>query len=194
MEVSMKESWFDKPTSEWLSTSAAGLKETLEDLGNQFKRNVDMRMKRGDVRAAVLRLLLESPMHGYQIIHEIETRSGGVWKPSAGSVYPALQLLADEGLIVAHENEGRRTYTLTDTGREVAEADSATTAPWETGSDRENGFGLPSGPRSSLAVAGIKLARAAAEVARLGSADQITEATKVIDDATAELLAMLPHN
>jgi DNA-binding PadR family transcriptional regulator len=195
MEVGMKEFWFNKPASEWLSSdTAANVRETLDDLRNQFKRNVDMRMKRGDVRSAVLRLLLESPMHGYQIIHEIETRSGGVWKPSAGSVYPALQLLADEGLIVAHENEGRRTYTLTDTGREVAEAEAAVTAPWETGSDREGGFGVAGGPRGSLAMAGIKLARAAAEVARLGSADQITEATKVIDDATAELLAMLPHN
>ena len=174
--------------------SIASALQTIEDLGGQFKRNVDMRMKRGDVRAAILRLLLESPMHGYQIISEIQSRSGGVWKPSAGSVYPALQLLVDEGLITAKEKEGRRTYTLTDAGRETAETDSAATAPWETGSDRENGFGLPSGPRSSLAVAGIKLARAAAEVARLGSADQITEATKVIDDATAELLAMLPHN
>jgi DNA-binding PadR family transcriptional regulator len=195
MEVSMKESWFNKPASEWLSSdTAANVRETLDDLRNQFKRNVDMRMKRGDVRAAVLRLLLESPMHGYQIIHEIETRSGGVWKPSAGSVYPALQLLADEGLVEAKDSKGRRTYSLTVSGREVAEADAAATAPWETGSERTTGFGVPSGPRGSLAMAGIKLARAAAEVARLGTADQITEATKVIDDTTAELLAMLPHN
>ena len=129
----MSESWFSKSPKEWLSTDAW---ESLDDLRNQFKRHVDMRMKRGDVRAAILRLLLESPMHGYQIIHEIESRSGGVWKPSAGSVYPALQLLVDEGLISAHENEGRRTYTLTDSGRETAEADSAATAPWETGTDR----------------------------------------------------------
>jgi DNA-binding PadR family transcriptional regulator len=195
MEVSMKESWFNKPASEWLSSdTAANVRDTLDDLRNQFKRNVDMRMKRGDVRAAVLRLLLESPMHGYQIIHEIETRSGGVWKPSAGSVYPALQLLADEGLVEAKETKGRRTYSLTATGREVAEAEAEATAPWETGSDRTGGFNIPSGPRSSLAMAGIKLARAAAEVARLGTNEKITEATKVIDDATAELLAMLPHN
>jgi DNA-binding PadR family transcriptional regulator len=191
MEVLMAESWFSKSPSEWLS---ADTWESLDDLRNQFKRNVDMRMKRGDVRAAILRLLLESPMHGYQIIHEISTRSGGVWKPSAGSVYPALQLMVDEGLISAHENEGRRTYTLTDAGREVAEADSASTAPWETGSDRQSGFGIPTGPRSELAKAGIKLARAAAEVARRGSNDKIAEATKVIDEATAKLIAMLPHN
>lgn len=187
----MSESWFSKSPKEWLSSDAW---ESLDDLRNQFKRNVDMRMKRGDVRAAILRLLLESPMHGYQIISEIQTRSGGVWKPSAGSVYPALQLLVDEGLITAHENEGRRTYTLTDAGREMAEAESAATAPWETGTDRPDRFNIPSGPRSDLAKSGIKLARAAAEVARRGSAEQITEAAKVIDEATAKLLAMLPHN
>ena len=72
-------------------------------------------MGRGDVRAAVLALLAEQPMHGYQIIHEIEERSGGSWKPSAGSVYPTLQMLADEGLISAEESNGRKkTYSLTD--------------------------------------------------------------------------------
>ena len=79
--------------------SIASALQTLEDLGGQFKRNVDMRMRKGDVRSAVLRLLNESPMHGYQIIHEIESRSGGAWKPSPGSVYPTLQLLVDEGLL-----------------------------------------------------------------------------------------------
>ena len=187
----MNDSWFSKSPKEWLSSDAW---ESLDDLRNQFKRNVDMRMKRGDVRAAILRLLLESPMHGYQVISEIQSRSGGVWKPSAGSVYPALQLLVDEGLITAKEKEGRRTYTLTDVGREAAEAESSTTAPWETGSDRQDRFNIPTGPRSELAKSGIKLARAAAEVARRGSNDQIAEAAKVIDEATAKLLAMLPHN
>lgn len=187
----MNDSWFSKSPKEWLSSDAW---DSLDDLRNQFKRNVDMRMKRGDVRAAILRLLLESPMHGYQIISEIQSRSGGVWKPSAGSVYPALQLLVDEGLITAKEKEGRRTYTLTDAGRETAETDSAATAPWETGTDRQDRFSIPSGPRSELAKSGIKLARAAAEVARRGSSDQIAEAGKVIDEATTKLLAMLPHN
>ena len=57
------------------------------------------RVKRGDVRAAALALLAEEPPNGYQIIQEISERSGGVWRPSPGSVYPALQQLEDEGLI-----------------------------------------------------------------------------------------------
>ena len=81
-----------------------------------FEKRVAPRMGRGDVRAAVLALLAEQPMHGYQIIREIEERSGGSWKPSPGSVYPTLQLLADEGLISAEESNGRKIYSLTDGG------------------------------------------------------------------------------
>jgi DNA-binding PadR family transcriptional regulator len=177
----MKESWSKNSNGAWLGASAW---ETLDDLRKQFTRNVDMRMKRGDVRAAIIRLLAESPMHGYQIIHEIQTRSGGVWKPSAGSVYPTLQLLADEGLIVSKEAAGRRTYSLTKSGQEVADAESATTAPWATGSDRETG------PRGALAMAGISLARAAAEVARRSKDEKILEATNIIDEAAKKLKAM----
>ncbi len=76
------------------------------------------RVKRGDVRAAALSLLAEEPRNGYQIIQEIAERSGGVWQPSPGSVYPALQQLEDEGLIQAETPEGgRRRYALTDEGR-----------------------------------------------------------------------------
>src|SRR4051794_29636160 len=69
--------------------------QAFEQLRSTFEKKVGSRMGRGDVRAAVLSLLAEKPMHGYQIIREIEERSGGSWKPSAGSVYPTLQLLAD---------------------------------------------------------------------------------------------------
>src|ERR1700735_3055843 len=76
------------------------------------------RAKRGDVRAAALALLAEGPMNGYQIIQEISERSGGVWRPSPGSVYPALQQLEDEGLIRAEDLEsGRKGFVLTDQGR-----------------------------------------------------------------------------
>ncbi len=99
-----------------------GLWEAMEQLRGMFEQKVAPRMGRGDVRAAVLALLAERPMHGYQIISEIAERSGGAWKPSAGSVYPTLQLLADEGLISAEESNGRKTYSLTEAGRAEAEA------------------------------------------------------------------------
>ena len=75
------------------------------------------RVRRGDVRAAMLALLAEEPRNGYQIIQEIAARSGGIWRPSPGSVYPALQQLEDEGLVTAAESAGSRVYRLTDAGR-----------------------------------------------------------------------------
>jgi hypothetical protein len=87
------------------------------------------------VRTAILGLLAEEPMHGYQIISELERRSDGRWRPSAGSVYPTLQQLEDEGLVRASEKDGRRVFELTDTGRTAA--DTASTGgggtPWAFG-------------------------------------------------------------
>jgi DNA-binding PadR family transcriptional regulator len=89
------------------------------------------RAGRGDIRAAILALLAEEPMHGYQIIQVISERSGGNWRPSPGSVYPTLQQLEDEGLIEpAPAESGRRAYTLTEAGRTTNAADGAP-APWE---------------------------------------------------------------
>ena len=69
-------------------------------------------------------------MHGYEMIQEIAARSNGLWRPSPGSVYPTLQLLVDEGLIVATESEGsKRLFELTDDGREATA--NAQTPPWE---------------------------------------------------------------
>ncbi|MEV0593563.1 PadR family transcriptional regulator [Nonomuraea cavernae] len=88
--------------------------------------------KRGDVRAAILALLAEQPRNGYQIIQEIAERSEGGWKPSPGAVYPALQQLTDEGLVVAQENEGRKTFRLTDEGRAYIDAHpDEVRAPWD---------------------------------------------------------------
>src|SRR6476659_4465728 len=75
-----------------------------------------MKARRGDVRAAILAVLAEQPMNGYQIIQEIAERSGGAWKPSPGSIYPTLQQLEDEGLVRADTDTGRRVFTLTDDG------------------------------------------------------------------------------
>src|SRR6187431_248923 len=122
-------------TGDWPGTAVW---EAMEQLRGSFEQRVGPRMGRGDVRAAVIALLAEKPMHGYQVIAEIEQRSGGAWKPSPGSVYPTLQLLADEGLITAAEDGGRKTYSLTPEGREVADAAADKSAPWEspTGSGR----------------------------------------------------------
>jgi DNA-binding PadR family transcriptional regulator len=88
------------------------------------------RGRRGDVRAAILTLLAERPMHGYEMTQEIAARSHNLWKPSPGSVYPTLQLLVDEGLITPAETEGsKKTFELTEEGRQAAAA--IETAPWD---------------------------------------------------------------
>src|SRR5580700_4858448 len=70
------------------------------------------RARRGDIRTASLLLLAEEPRNGYQIMQEVQERSGGTWSPSPGSVYPALSQLEDEGLIATEEHDGRKAYVL----------------------------------------------------------------------------------
>jgi DNA-binding PadR family transcriptional regulator len=170
------------PGENWPGTSAW---EAMEQLRAQFERKAGARMGRGDVRVAVLALLSEKPMHGYQIIQEIEERSGGAWKPSPGSVYPTLQLLADEGLIGATESNGRKTYSLTDEGRRVAEAAADQPAPWEAQSARDGGRA------TALPRAGIDLARAAAQVGHSGNPEQVKQAVAVLDEARRKLYSIL---
>jgi len=166
----------------------AAMWEAMDQLRGQFEQKVGTRMGRGDVRAAVLALLAEKPMHGYQIIHEIEERSGGAWKPSPGSVYPTLQLLADEGFISAEESNGRKTYSLTDEGRKVADAAADRSAPWEAPGARE------SGRSGALPKAGIELAHAAAQVGRSGSPEQVNQAVAVLDEARRKLYSILAQD
>ena len=170
------------------SGQGGGLWEVMEQLRGMFEQKVAPRMSRGDVRAAVLSLLAEKPMHGYQIISEIADRSGGAWKPSAGSVYPTLQLLADEGLISAEEADGRKTYSLTEAGRAEAAASADRPQPWQTSSPRD------SGTVGALPKAGIELAQAAAQVGRTGTPEQVKQAVEVLDDARRRLYSILAQD
>src|SRR5438045_8953860 len=72
---------------------------------------------RGDMKYALLELLQERPMHGYEMMKALEERSGGFYVPSAGSIYPTLQMLEDRGLVTVVEADGKKVYTITDTGR-----------------------------------------------------------------------------
>lgn len=165
---------------------ADALWQVLDQLRNGFdKRAPSTRAGRGDVRAAVLALLNEQPMHGYQIIREIEQRSGGSWKPSAGSVYPTLQLLVDEGLLSAEEANGRKTYALTEAGRDVA-ADAE--VPWTEANEEA------AAPRGVLPKSAIELAQAAAQVGRSGTPEQQGEAAVVLDEARRRLYAILAQD
>jgi DNA-binding PadR family transcriptional regulator len=111
------------------------------------------RGRRGNVRAAILALLSERPMHGYEMIQELDQRTGGVWRPSPGSVYPTLQLLEDEGLIASTEEGGRRSYSLTEAAQTEA-TEAAANAPWTEFSEDT----VASGRDTREAIAGIAMA------------------------------------
>ncbi len=162
------------------------LMEAMNQLRTGFEQKLGGRMGRGDVRSAVLTLLAEEPMHGYQIIHEIEQRSHGMWKPSPGSIYPTLQMLADEGLIEAEEASGKKVYSLTEAGRAAAEESGTSSAPWET-----PGMKDAAARAAALPKAGAKLAQAAAQVGSAGTSEQVAEAVEVLEDARRKLYAIL---
>jgi DNA-binding PadR family transcriptional regulator len=142
------------------------------------------RGQRPNVRPAILALLLERPMHGYEMIQELENRTGGIWRPSPGSIYPTLQLLEDEGLIEAEANGGRKRYTLTDAGRSEAET-AAQNPPWAQFTDdtmsqvqdfRDAAFGI----MSALKQVGFN-----------GTPEQRTRALEILNETKRKLYAIL---
>jgi DNA-binding PadR family transcriptional regulator len=76
------------------------------------------RTRRGDIKFILLGLLSERPQHGYELIKELEARRGGFRRPSPGSVYPTLQMLEEGGYLTSEEVEGKRVYTITESGRQ----------------------------------------------------------------------------
>ena len=145
------------------------------------------RSRRGNVRAAILALLTERPMHGYEIIQELESRTGGVWRPSPGSVYPTLQLLADEGLVTSAESGGRRRFTLSDAGRAEA-AQAAERAPWaEFAEETVSSW-------KDIQQAGFGAMNALRQVMMNGTEEQRARAAAVLDDARRKLYAILAEN
>jgi len=142
------------------------------------------RARRGDVRASILALLKDRPMHGYEMIQEIAERSGGAWKPSPGSVYPTLQLLEDEGLISSTSEGGKNLFSLTDTGR--TEADAGPDSPWE-----EAGRGIDWDAMNEVRKAGGSLVSAFQQVWANGTPEQRDKAVDVVNDARKKLYLIL---
>jgi DNA-binding PadR family transcriptional regulator len=147
------------------------------------------RARRGDVRLALLLLLGEEPRNGYQLMQTIEERSDGRWRPSPGSVYPTLQQLQDEGLVTVSEEDGRRTFSLTDAGRaEVERASAGRRAPWEDMADEADDA---AGGLKSLVG---QLIAATIQVATAGTHDQVAEAEKVLTDARRAMYRLLAED
>lgn len=147
------------------------------------------RMRRGDVRAAILLLVEEQPRNGYQVIQEIEARSEGAWRPSPGSVYPAFQLLADEGLVRGESRDGGHVFELTDAGRTyVEEHREQLGSPWTLA-----GEGLPDGVRE-LGKLLMQVGIAVKQVMHAGGETQSAEAAKVLAETRRSLYRILAED
>jgi DNA-binding PadR family transcriptional regulator len=142
--------------------------------------------RRGDIRTAALLLLAEEPRNGYAIMQEIEQRSDGVWRPSPGSVYPALAQLEDEGLIRSEESDGRKRFVITDAGSEqIANRPEGAPAPWDTladgvSRDVQELFSL----MRQVGMAGLQLVQTATE-------KQLAEAKQVLTETRRAIYRIL---
>jgi DNA-binding PadR family transcriptional regulator len=143
------------------------------------------RKRRGDVRAALLLVLAEGPRNGYQLMQEIEERSGGRWRPSPGSVYPALAQLEDERLVRAIERDEVKLFEITDEGRKHLEERDEHTPPWE---DDE-----------PVTISDLKsqikqIAIAAAQVIQAGNEGQVARAGETLAEARRKLYRILAED
>jgi DNA-binding PadR family transcriptional regulator len=157
-----------------------------EDSGGRGRR------RRGDIKYVLLELLAEQPRHGYELMKELERRHGGFHRPSPGSVYPTLQMLEDEGHLTSELVDGKRIYTITESGRGLLEArqqrhvDERLGSPW-------GGFrGESGGPElDTLRRSGMALSESLMQVARHGTPEQIRAATALLDTTRREIYAIL---
>ena len=149
------------------------------------------RAKRGDVRAGILVLLREQPRNGYQIMQELEERSQGMWRPSPGSVYPALQLLEDEGLVRSEEAPGGgRLFRLTKEGEKYVDRhERELAAPWEAMSGSATGSDV-----ANTAMLIRSVAQAAIQVVRTGTPSQVAQARKLLTEARKSLYRLLSED
>jgi DNA-binding PadR family transcriptional regulator len=142
---------------------------------------------RQNVRPAILALLVERPMHGYEMIQELDARTGGIWRPSPWSVYPTLQLLEDEGLIEVTAEGGRKSYRLTEDGRPEAEA-AAENPPWaQIGADTMSQV-------QDFRDAAVGIMGALKQVGFSGTAEQRQKALEVLSETKRKLYAILAES
>jgi DNA-binding PadR family transcriptional regulator len=153
-------------------------------------------VRRGEVRDAILAVLAVESMHGYRIIQELSAQSGGRWKPSAGSIYPTLQQLQDEALVTSVERDGKRIFSLTETGRQAASEVGARgepqrqAAPAASAADfvpEGNAAGSPPEVRDSL----YQLSAAVAQAAQIGSPETVARVRAVLADARKAIYRLL---
>ena len=147
------------------------------------------RMRRGDIRTAVLVVLGEGPGHGYDVIQRLEEHTDGAWRPSPGSIYPMLQLLEDEGRVRASEREGKKVYEITDAGREEAaqRVEEAGGTPWDLAGRDDDRIGDLRGALRQLFLA-------AKQVSMAGDRDRLDRAIDILKRACKEIYTLLAED
>lgn len=162
--------------------------DTLQNRGG------GQRLKRGFLKYAILELLVEQPHHGYEIIKELEQRFGGMFRPSAGSVYPNLQVLEEEGSLSSKETEGRKIYTITEKGRQQlaqhrqnlsVEKGQSMSVPLVTNPQTDRSH-IPGIKHSTIA-----LMETIRYVAHFGTPTQVKELEIILDATSRQLHALL---
>jgi DNA-binding PadR family transcriptional regulator len=147
------------------------------------------RMRRGDIRTALLAILAEEPGHGYDLIQRLEEKTGGAWRPSPGSVYPTLQLLEDEGFVRSVERDGKRMYEITPTGRDEAtrRVEEAGGTPWEIAGRNDTGVGEFRNALRQLLVA-------SKQVIASGDQRQVERMLEILKQARKDIYTMLAED
>jgi DNA-binding PadR family transcriptional regulator len=143
------------------------------------------RMRRGDIRRSILSALQDGPAHGYAVMSRLEEMSGGLWRPSPGSVYPHLQMLEDEGMVSSSEIGGTRVFQLTEAG--VAEAAAETPLPWQAQGESDDQI-------RNLRLAVTQLMGAAKQLSGAGENAQVERGIAVVQKARKELYQILAED
>ncbi len=183
------------------STPGFDLRGAVDGLREAFAPRMEAMWGASDVRKGILIALHGGPKNGHEVMQAIGARMPGSRTPSAGSIYPLLQQLTDEGLVTAEQHDERKVYSLTDAGRAAADEAAAEHAArsenrWEP---RLPNFGKQWneqswGEHTAVPKAGAKLAQAAAVVAQSGTVEQQERAAQILDEARKRLYAILAED
>lgn len=151
--------------------------------GNPFEQGG--RMRRGQIRTALLGELVDGPGHGYELMQRLEEKSGGAWRPSPGSVYPTLQMLEDEGLVRSVERDDKRVFEITESGRDeyARRSEEAGGPEWSDARAKS--------PRGQLRENGMQIVIAARQLVHHGSDEQVDQAVEVLRNARKALYGIL---
>ena len=147
----------------------------------------------GEIRLSLLSMLESGPKHGYELMKELEAKSGGIYKASAGAIYPALQQLEDEGLVTSDQAAGKRTYSLTDPGKQEVQREADPIKKIWQRAEQAGDWGPWMGPEGAEVMRpAAAVMKAALRAATRGSHDagRIAKIREILERARVEIEAL----